>query len=100
MGEVTIRDYKWVKLFPTLTYGVGNDVELFRVRHDWDGSKDPRGKVWFGSYFESSQTRGLNRALYPYKGDWKVLESPVPLSFIKAGLVDRTLMLKPDSYSA
>ena len=100
LGTVTIGDYDWVKLFPTLHYGVGNDVSLFRVRHSWNGHQAPRGKLWLVSYFESEDIQALARALYPYKGPWKLMDLPVPLSYIEAGLTDRTLMLKPDNYTA
>ena len=100
LGTLKISDYEWVKLFPTLHYGEGNDVSLFRVRHDWNGSQAPRGKLWFGSWFETEQTRALNRPLYPYKGDWALIESPVPLSYMEAGLTDRTIIIKPHNYAA
>lgn len=99
LGTVEIRDHNWIQLFPTLYYGVGNDIILFRVRHDWIDNKAPRGKLWFGSLFETEQTRALKRPIFPYKGTWDLIDSPVPLSYMEAGLTDRTIIIKPDNYT-
>lgn len=97
LGTKTITDYDWQTFDPPLIYGLGYDVGLFKITHSWPANHNPVGKLWFGSYFDGVELWALFQANYPYKNEGRLIHSPVPPSFVRAGLQERFIGVKADN---
>lgn len=98
LGTVQISNYEWVLFEPPLVYGLGFDVGLFRISHDWHASLSPHGGgLWIGSYFPIQDSWALMVKSFPYKQEPKIISSPVPGAYLQAGFYERVMAIKPDN---
>ena len=94
--NVPISQYEWVFLNPPITNVFGNDYGLFRFSQDWNGSFHPKGFLWLASYFPDAENFSLFKSISPRKGSTRLIDSPVPSTFVRAGLLTRQMAIKPD----
>ena len=94
LGTVTLNDFDWHFVGPPIVYGLGFDIGVFRVTHDWNANMNPVGKAWMASYYEDDDTWALFKPLRPYKGSSRIISSPVPKQYLLAGMQERTIGIK------
>ena len=94
LGTAHINDFDWHFVGPPIVYGLGFDIGIFRVTHDWDANKNPVGKAWLASFFPGDDTWGLFKPLYPYKDSPKLINAPVPKNYVLAGMQERVIGVK------
>lgn len=95
MGTVQPNITDWQIIGSPLIYGVGADVSLFRVTHDWNANLWPSGSVWMAGWFPGNHLAVFDK-LYPYKGASRLIHSPLPVAYQQAGYLERSLAFKAD----